>query len=56
MTNLIKFSKDNIFNYFNFVLTTLFLILITDLLSLKIFYLIINGITVVISFFYIFKT
>lgn len=24
MTNLIKFSKENIFNYFNFVLTTLF--------------------------------
>lgn len=24
MTNLIKFSKDNIFNYFNFVLMTLF--------------------------------
>lgn len=24
MTNLIKFSKENIFNYFDFVLTTLF--------------------------------
>lgn len=24
MTNLVKFSKENIFNYFNFVLTTLF--------------------------------
>lgn len=24
MTNLIKFSKENIFNYFDFVLATLF--------------------------------
>ena len=36
MTNLIKFSKENIFNYFDFVLTTLFFDFNNGLIVLKI--------------------
>ena len=43
MANLVKFFKTNIFNFFNFVLTTLFFNFNNGL--------IVNGITVVISFF-----
>ncbi|EGL35865.1 hypothetical protein WFJ11_00535 [Parvimonas micra] len=35
MTNLIKFSKENIFNYFDFVLTTLFFDFNNGLIVLK---------------------
>lgn len=35
MTNLIKFSKENIFNYFNFVLTTFFFNFNNGLIVLK---------------------
>ena len=35
MTNLIKFSRENIFNFFNFVLTTLFFDFNNGLIVLK---------------------
>ena len=53
MTNLVKLFVTNKSNFILFW-RLLFSILITDLLSLKILYLIINEITFVISFFYIF--